>query len=129
MSDRGLPSADGGPPRVDWLHKFRVAIRGAAFAIRSQVNFRVHLLVSLAVIVSAYLQGASTIEWGALLVCIAVVLSAETFNTSIEHLAKAITRQPNEEIRHALDVAAGAVLIAAIGAAIAGTVIFARLHM
>ena len=91
------------------------------------MNFKIHLAVALAVIIAAAWLDANTLEWSALVLCIATVLSAETFNTSIEHLARAVTRKHNEEIRDALDVAAGAVLMASLGAAIAGTVVFVNL--
>jgi diacylglycerol kinase len=112
--------------RVNWRNKFRVAIRGALWAIRSEVNFKIHLAIGLAVIATAAWLGASAIEWSILVLCIIVVLSAEAFNTAIEHLARAITREHNEVIRDALDVAAGAVLIAAIGAAVVGTILFSN---
>ena len=53
----------------------------------------------------------------------ATVVTAEMFNTSIEHLARAITRETHPEIRDALDVASAAVLAAATGSAIVGFLI------
>jgi diacylglycerol kinase len=112
------------PLRQSWLIKFRVAARGALFAMREQANFKIHLVLAIAVVAAAALLGASLIEWCVLMLCIAIVLSAEAFNTALEHLARAVTREHNAEIRQALDAAAGAVLIAAIGAAATGAVIF-----
>lgn len=50
-------------------------------------------------------------------------MSAELMNSSIEFLAQAITPEQNEDIRDALDVASGAVLIASIFAAVIGATI------
>jgi diacylglycerol kinase len=116
--------AQRNPLRANWPNKFRVAVRGALLAIRAQVNFKIHLALAIAVVAAGAWLGVSLIEWCVLALCLATVLSAECFNTSLEHLARAITREHNEEIRDALDVAAGAVLIAAIGAALVGAAIF-----
>ncbi len=113
-------------PRPSWPGRFRVAARGVLWAMRTQVNFKVHLLFVLAIIITSTLLGATATEWCLLALCATVVLAAETFNTSLEHLARAITREHHEEIRHALDVAAGAVLIAAIGAAAVGLIVLAN---
>jgi diacylglycerol kinase len=64
-------------------------------------------------------------RWCIYILCVTVVLSAELFNTSIEHLARAVTREQHPEIRDALDIASGAVLMAAIGSACVGTLIIA----
>jgi diacylglycerol kinase len=92
--------------------------------VRTQSNFAIHLATAAAVVLAAALLDATVIEWCVLIVCIAIVLAAELFNTAIEHMARAITREHNEEIRDALDVSAGAVLVAATGAAITGAVVF-----
>ena len=55
---------------------------------------------------------------------IALVWLAEALNTAIERLADAITLEPNENIGYAKDVAAGAVLAAAIISAVIGLTIF-----
>ena len=65
----------------------------------------------------------SRIEWCLLALCVAIVLTAEIFNSALEQLAKAITREHDAHIRAALDMASGAVLLASVGAAIVGTVV------
>jgi diacylglycerol kinase len=84
----------------------------------------IHLSAAAAVVVAGVLLRATLVEWCLLVVCIAVVLAAELFNTALEHLARAVTREHDEQIRNALDTSAGAVLIAATGAAIVGAAIF-----
>ena len=63
-------------------------------------------------------------EWRWIILAIALVWLAETLNTAIERLADAITIEPNETIGYAKDVAAGAVLAAAIVAIVIGSTIF-----
>jgi diacylglycerol kinase len=79
--------------------------------------------MAAAVVVAAAAVRASLVEWGLLVLCIAVVLAAEMFNTALEHLGRAITREENADIREALDMAAGAVLVVSIGAAVVGVLV------
>jgi diacylglycerol kinase len=115
------------PRRRSWARTFRCAARGMIWGFRSQRNFAVHLTVALAVVAAAMLLGATVIQWCLLVLSIATVLAAELFNTAIEHLARAITREENDEVRDALDTAGGAVLLISIGAAAVGGLIFVRL--
>ncbi len=109
--------------RHPFSSKLRWAIGGLLWGFRTQSNFAIHLMTAAAVVVAAMLLRATLIEWGVLALCITVVLAAELFNTAIEHLARAITHDPEEEIRHALDTSAGAVLMASIGAAVTGAIV------
>ena len=110
--------------RHSWTSKVGWALRGVGRAIRTQSNFAIHMATAAAVVVAAIVLRATLAEWSILVVCIAIVLAAEMFNTALEHLARAITQEHNEDIRNALDTSAGAVLVAATGAAITGGVIF-----
>jgi diacylglycerol kinase len=110
-------------PPESWPRKFAVAFRGILLAVRTQCSFWVHLPVAVAVLVGATLHGVTRVEWAILLVCITMVLAAEAFNTALEFLAKAITQEENENIRHALDVASGAVLITSLGALAVGSLL------
>ncbi len=77
----------------------------------------------LAVVTLATWLQVSQAEWLSLILCITIVFSAELFNSAIEHLARAITREENPEIRDALDIASGAVSVTALGAAVVGFVV------
>ena len=66
----------------------------------------------------------SSDEWRWIILAIALVWLAEGFNTAIERLSDAVTVEPNENIGYAKDVAAGAVLMAAIIAVVIGLTIF-----
>jgi diacylglycerol kinase len=107
-----------------WIEKFRDAFRGWALAVRGQSSFAVHLAVALAVVVVAAVLRVSLVEWCLLSLCIAAVLAAELFNTAIEYLAKAISKEHDENLGAALDIASGAVLLAALGADAVGSTIF-----
>jgi diacylglycerol kinase len=107
-----------------WRDKFRDAFRGLALAIRSERSFLVHLPMAAAVLVVGIILRVNLVEACILGLCVTVVLAAETFNTALEQLAKEITRERNPGIAAALDMASGAVLITAIGAAAVGAAIF-----
>ncbi len=116
-------TAPGGKRRHTWAQRFRWAGRGVCRAVRSEANFKIHLPVGAGVLLLAALLRVGPTGWCLLVLCIATVLAAELFNTAIEHLARAITRDPDDEIRRALDTSAGAVLVSSIGAAIVGALV------
>ena len=111
------------PTRRGWPAKFKYAFAGLLAGIRGQSSFFVHLLMTGAVIVAAALLKVDLIEWGLLVLCTAIVLAAECFNSALEQMAKSVTDQHDEQIGTALDIASGAVLVAAIGAAIVGAIV------
>jgi len=103
-----------------WRQKFACALRGLAVGVRGQPSFCVHFPIAIGVVALATWLQVSQAEWLALILCITIVFSAELFNSAIEHLARAITRKENPEIRDALDIASGAVLVVALGAGVVG---------
>ncbi len=108
-----------------WTNKFGDAFHGLKEGVRGQSSFFVHLFAAAAVIVAAIvLRIDDPTQWCLLLLCIAVVFSAEMFNSALESLAKAITDQFDPHVRTALNVGSAAVLIASIGAALVGAIIF-----
>jgi len=106
-----------------WRLKFSNALRGIVVGIRNQNSYCIHFPAILFIVAIASWLRVSQGQWLALILCITLVFSAELFNSAIEHLARAITREENPEVRDALDVASGAVLAASIGAAIVGLVV------
>jgi len=117
--------ADNSPHR-SWRDKFACALAGISRAMRTQVSFFVHLFVAAAVVALAAALRCGLIEWCLLLLCIAAVLAAETFNTALERMAKAITSEHDANIGDALDIASAAVLLAAMGASAVGLAVFGR---
>ena len=106
-----------------WLDRFAVACRGIKIAARLEVSFFVHLFVAVIVLFAGVVLKVTRSEWCLIALCIATVLCAELLNTSLERIARVITRDQNQGIRDALDIASGAVLVAAIGAAVVGTLL------
>ncbi len=108
----------------DRLKSFSCAFSGIYILISSQHNVWIHLFVSVMVIAAAFLFQVTVIEWIMLIFAIVIVLVAEAMNTSVELLCNFVSPDYQELIRKTKDVAAGAVLIAAVGAASIGLLIF-----
>lgn len=107
-----------------WSNKFRNAFRGIHVGIRGQSSFYVHFVIAVLVEIAAVVLRVNLLEWCVLLLCIGVVLTAELFNSAIESCAKAITSDFDDNVRNALDIASGAVLVASIAAGVVGATIF-----
>ena len=103
---------------------FGFAISGLRWMVRTQINARFHLLAAAVVLLLGWMLRVSNAEWALLGLCIGSVLSAEAFNTAIEQLSDAVSTEPNERIGRAKDLGSGAVLLAALFSAIAGSLIF-----
>ena len=110
-------------PRT-WYQKFRDAFRGVRSGTRGQSSFQVHLIVAAATIAAAAYLRCTLVEWSILLLCIGGVLTAEMFNSALEHFAKVIDKEHNPDLGEALDTASAAVLFASLGAAVVGGIIF-----
>jgi diacylglycerol kinase (ATP) len=68
--------------------------------------------------------GIGAMEWCAVILAMALVWSAEALNTAIELLADALSPDPHPLVGRAKDVAAAGVLLAAMGAAAVGLIVF-----
>lgn len=108
---------------VDRLRSFAYAWAGLGVLLRTQHNAWIHAVATVLVIGVALYVGVNAYEWLWLVLAMALVWMAEAFNTALELLADAITREQHPLIGRAKDVAAGAVLIAALGALIIGALV------
>lgn len=103
---------------------FRDAINGFLEAVKTGRNMRVHLSAAFYVLVFAFWMDFSKAESAILLLTIAVVITAEMFNTSIEDICDFNQTDYSPQIRVIKDVAAGAVLVSAVAAAVVGIILF-----
>ena len=92
--------------------------------IKTQHNFWVHLGITILVVAAGLFFRISLNDWMLIILAIGLVLSAETFNTAIEQLTDLVHPDTHPVAGRVKDVAAGAVLLAALAAAFIGLLIF-----
>lgn len=97
---------------------FKNAFSGLFWAVTTQPNFRVHIILSLLALFLCWFLGVSALEWTIIVFTIVLGLSAELINTSLEAMTDLITSQWRKEAKIAKDVAAGMMLTVAFGALI-----------
>jgi diacylglycerol kinase (ATP) len=102
------------------------AITGILETVRSQRHMRIHFGAALAVLFATALLGIPAMEFAGLALAISLVLCAELFNTAVEAVVDLTSPDFHPLARTAKDAAAGAVLVAACGAAVMGYLVLAR---
>jgi len=96
------------------IQSFKYAIAGLKHLVIYEHNFRIHLLAVVVVLVAGLYYRISLFEWFFIAIAVTFVLVLEIVNTGIERLANLITKEKNDDIKIIKDIAAAAVLIAAI---------------
>jgi diacylglycerol kinase (ATP) len=107
------------------IASFGHALRGLAALVATQHNAWIHAAATLAACALAALLGISAGEWVAVVLAISSVWTAEAMNTAFESLCDVASPDHHPLVRRAKDVAAGAVLVSATGAATVGLIVFA----
>lgn len=92
--------------------------------LAAEHNCRVHAVATVLVIVAGVVAGVHRLEWMLLIAAIGLVWMAEAFNTALERLADAVSPVPHPLIGEAKDIAAAAVLLAAVTALCLGGGVF-----
>jgi diacylglycerol kinase len=105
------------------IRSFGHALRGLGALLSSQHNAWIHAAATLAVFAAGGFLGISRIEWCFVVLAVVGVWTAEALNTALELLCDAAAPDPHPLVGRAKDVAAGGVLISAIGAAIIGILV------
>lgn len=108
------------------VESFNFAIEGVIHVLRTHRNMRIHFLAAIAALVAALWVGVDRVELIALLLAIAFVLIAEMVNSAIEAAIDVATTSFDPLAKLAKDIAAGAVLIAAVNAVVVGYLVFSN---
>lgn len=106
------------------VDSFNYAINGIIHSVRTQRNMRIHLAVALIILTACFVYEIKKIEFLILAITITMVISAELFNTAIEHVVDMYANYYHPLAKLAKNAAAGAVLITAINAILVGYIIF-----
>ena len=106
------------------IYSFQNALRGIAFVLRNEKNFRIELIIASFVIIAGFFFKISIREWVLLFVTIFFVLILEMINSVIEYLCDFVN--PNFHIRVQIikDVSAGFVLLGSVLSVVVGIYIF-----
>jgi diacylglycerol kinase (ATP) len=100
------------------------AVHGIREMLLSQHNAWLHAIATLAVVICGVVFGVSATQWCFLILAIMAVWVAEGLNTAFEFLCDVASPDFHPLIKKSKDVAAGAVLLSALGAAAVGLIIF-----
>lgn len=107
-----------------FLKSFGYAFSGLAHAFKTQFNFKFHITAMCIALIAGWHLDLTANEWRWLIAASGLVLVAELFNTAIEVLVDLVSPAYNEKAKVVKDVAAAAVLLAAITAISIGFLLF-----
>lgn len=107
------------------IKSFGFAIEGIITFFKTQHNAWIHALAAVAVVALAFAFDVSVSEWCLLIVAIALVIITEMLNTAVEFLTDLVSPNHHPLAKKVKDVAAGAVLFAALAAVVIGVIVFA----
>ncbi len=111
--------------KKDPLYKsFGYAFAGIGAVIAKERNMKIHCFAACLVVIFGLLLNISREEWFTCMILFALVMSLEMVNTAVEATVDLATQELDPRAKLAKDAAAGAVLVAAIFAAMIGLWIF-----
>jgi diacylglycerol kinase (ATP) len=102
------------------VRSVRFALRGVRLMLASQHNAWVHAVATVAVCVVGVMLRVERADWCWLVLAMVSVWTAETMNTALEFLCDVASPEFHPLVEKAKDVAAGAVLMSAVGAVVIG---------
>lgn len=103
---------------------FLCALKGIQIILVSQHNAWIHFVLTITAVVLGFVLNISSTDWTIVILSIMAVWTAEALNTAFEFLADVASPEFHPLVEKAKDVAAGAVLLSAIGAALIGGIVF-----
>ncbi len=106
------------------ITSFKVAFKGIYYALKYNRNVRIDFIVAFLVIVASIYFKVNAFEMGILGIMILLVICTEMINTAIEEVINLLVKEHRLEAKIAKDVAAGMVLLTAIGSVIVGILVF-----
>jgi diacylglycerol kinase (ATP) len=111
--------------RTSLLQSFNYAFQGLVAAVRHQRNMRVHIVLAFAVLLAGILLNLTRLQLVVIFIAVAFVFITELINSAIEAVVDMITDEFDPRAKVAKDMAAGAVLVAAINALIVAYLVLA----
>ena len=102
------------------LARLRHAWAGIRTIWRREKTFRTQCLSALAALALAGALRVGPVWWALVILSIVIVIALEAMNSALEYALDRLHPESHAEIGRAKDAAAGAVLLASLGAAIVG---------
>ena len=112
------------PKKPPITKSFGYAFEGIGTCIKKERNMKIHCAAAVLVVIAGVILKISLLEWCICLTLFGIIMALELVNTAVEAVVDLVTEERKPLAKIAKDTAAGAVLIAAIMAAIAGIIIF-----
>ena len=109
---------------ADRIRSFEYAFSGLRVLLKEEHNARIHLVITVAVILAAIFFRISALEWLVMILTIGFVFVTEIVNTAMEDIADFISPQRDDRIKRIKDLGAAAVVVAAFAAVAIGIIIF-----
>ncbi|ERM92080.1 diacylglycerol kinase [Caldanaerobacter subterraneus] len=106
------------------IDSFNYAIEGILHVFKTQRNMKIHFAIAIAVLFFCLFLDLTRVEFVIILFTISLVLIAEMINTAIETTIDMLVKNYNPMAKIAKNVAAGAVLIAAVNSMLVAYLIF-----
>ena len=108
------------------LKSFSHAWRGLSYAFKSEANFRLQVIVLIFVLLAGLAVGFSSQDYILVVLVAMLVLVLEMLNTFVEKFLDLLSPRLHHQVGLLKDILAGAVLVAAMGAAMVGFILFGR---
>jgi diacylglycerol kinase len=105
------------------IRSIRCALAGVRVMIASQQNAWIHAAATLLVVAAGLSFGLTKAEWCWIVLAVVSVWTAEALNTAFEFLTDVASPEFHPLAAKAKDVAAGAVLITALGSVLIGLLV------
>jgi diacylglycerol kinase (ATP) len=118
-----MHNSSGGFSYTGRLRSMRCAVTGIWIMLSTQHNAWIHAAATFGATMAGLYFGVTKAEWCWIILAIVAVWTAEALNTAFEFLTDVVSPEFHPLAGKAKDVAAGAVLITAIGAVIIGLVV------
>lgn len=106
------------------INSFKNAFNGMIVSFKQERNMKIHISIMFLVILLGIIFKIKMVEWIICIICFALVIGGELFNTAIEITIDIVMPNFNEKAKKAKDISAGAVLVLVIASAIIGFIIF-----
>lgn len=110
------------------FRSFKFALKGIIYTLKNERHMRIHVVASLCVFILSLFFNLSAEKYILLFLTIAMVMTAEMINSSIECVVDIFSKDYNSVAKAAKDMAAGAVLITAGFSVIIGMILFSDIN-